>query len=229
MRILVVEDDAETGAALKVGLEAESYAVDLEQDGIKGLYRAKTNDYDFIILDNMLPGKEGSEICKELRYGGKMMPIMMLTVQSEIDRKVDILNGGADDYLTKPYSLGELSARIRAVLRRPKRMEESARLTADDLVLDSVQFTVFRGERAIRLTPKEFTLLEYLMKNQGRVVSRGAILEHVWDASADLFSNTIEAHIRSLRRKVDLRGKKKLIHTVSGRGYKLAVTDKKPK
>lgn len=225
----MVEDDVETGAALKVGLEAESYAVDLESDGLKGLYRAKTNDYDFVILDNMLPGKHGSEICKELRYGGKMMPIMMLTVQDEVDRKVDVLNGGADDYLTKPYSLSELSARIRAVLRRPKRIEETKRLVVDNLVLDTARFTAFRGEKEIYLTPKEFTLLEYLVKNQGRAVSRGAIVEHVWDASGDLFSNTIEAHIRSLRRKVDRRGEQKLIHTVTGRGYKVDAMPKNAK
>ncbi len=229
MRILLVEDDPQAGPALKTGLEAQSYAVDLEPDGEKGLYRAKTNDYDFIILDNMLPGKQGSEICKELRYGGKMMPIMMLTVQDAVDQKVEVLNGGADDYLTKPYSLGELSARIRALLRRPKQMENGAHLVVDDLVLDNVHGTVMRGDRAIALAPKEFALLEYLMKNQGRVMGRGAILEHVWDANADMFSNTIEAHIGSLRRKIDRHGKRKLIHTVTGRGYKVDVIPRKRK
>lgn len=225
MRILVVEDDEQTGAILKTGLEAESYAVDLEVDGERGLYRAKTNDYDFIILDNVLPGKEGSEICRELRYGGKMMPIMMLTVQGEIEQKVSVLNGGADDYLTKPYSLSELSARIRALLRRPKQIEEGTRLVVDDLVLDCEKYAAFRAGKTICLSPKEFALLEYLMKNKGRVVSRGMITEHVWDISANLFSNTIESHIRGLRRKIDRRGQKRLIHTIPGRGYKIDIID----
>ena len=222
MRILVVEDDPQTGEILKENLESESYAVDLEQDGAKGLYQAKTNDYDFIILDNILPSKEGSEICQELRYSGKMMPIMMLTVQSEIDRKVDVLNIGADDYLTKPYSYAELSARIRALLRRPKQVE-GVQLVVDDLVLDKEKGTVFRTGKKIYVTGKEFALLEYLMKNQGRLVSRGMILEHVWDNNGDPFSNTIETHILRLRRKIDLRNKRRLIHTMPGRGYRIGL------
>ncbi|MDE2019367.1 MAG: response regulator transcription factor [Patescibacteria group bacterium] len=222
MRILVVEDDQQTGEILKENLEAESYAVDLEQDGAKGLYRAKTNDYDFIILDNILPNKEGSEICQELRYSGKMMPIMMLTVQDEINRKVGALNIGADDYLTKPYSYAEFSARVRALLRRPKQVE-GMRLAVDDLILDKEKGIVSRAGREIYLTGKEFALLEYLMKNHGRLVTRGMILEHVWDNNGDLFSNTIETHILRLRRKIDLRNKRRLIHTVPGRGYRISL------
>src|SRR5258708_33696122 len=133
MKILIVEDDKQAANILKSKLEAECYTVDVEHDGEKGLYRARTNDYDFIILDNILPGKEGSEICRELRYGGKTMPILMLSVQSEIDRKVDVLNGGADDYLTKPFSASELSARVRALLRRPRQIE-APQLAAGDLI-----------------------------------------------------------------------------------------------
>jgi len=224
MRILVVEDDEQAGTALKAGLEAESYAVDLEQDGAKGLYRAKTNDYDFIILDNVLPNKQGLEICRELRYGGKMMPIMMLTVQSEVGRKVEVLNGGADDYLTKPYSFAELSARMKALLRRPKRIE-GMQLAIDNLILDKERGVAFRGGKEIQLTTKEFALLEYLVRNQNKLVSRGMITEHVWDASGDVFSKTIETHILRLRRKIDFRGERKLIHTVSGRGYKLSLNE----
>jgi two-component system copper resistance phosphate regulon response regulator CusR len=222
MRILVVEDQKELAQSLKAGLEAECYAVDVENDGERGLYRARTNDYDLVLLDNVLPGKEGSEVCRELREYKMTAPILILSVQSEIEQKVGLLNCGADDYLTKPFSFTELSARVRALLRRPRQVEESS-LIIDDLVLDRQSYSAFRNQKAIYLTPKEFTLLEYLMKNQDKVLSRGMIMEHVWDENADPFSNSIETHIMNLRRKIDRGSKQKLIHTVPGRGYKVGI------
>jgi DNA-binding response OmpR family regulator len=220
MRILVVEDQAEAAALLKSQLEAERYSVDVESDGERGSYRARTNDYDLILLDNVLPGKEGSEICKELREYKMSVPIMILSVRSEIDQKVTLLDCGADDYLIKPFSFVELSARVKALLRRPRQIEDT-QLTIADLILDRKTFSAHREGRTIHLTPKEFALLEYFMKNKGRVLSRGMILEHVWDESADPFSNSIETHIMNLRKKIDRRGENKLLHTVPGRGYKL--------
>ena len=221
MRILVVEDDKETAAILKAGLEAECYSVDVEHDGDKGSYRARTNNYDLILLDNVLPGKQGPEICTELRRYRMSVPVLILSVRSEVDEKVGLLNCGADDYVTKPYSFTELSARIKALLRRPGRLEP-AELKIADLVLDTAKYMAFRGKTRIYLTAKEFSLLEYLMRNQSRAISRAMLLEHVWDGETDPLTNTIEAHIYNLRRKVDLPGKKKLIHTLPGRGYKVS-------
>ena len=220
MRILIVEDEKEISEFLKFSLEAEFLSVDVAEDGEKGSFMGRTTDYDLIILDNVLPKKAGIEICKEIRASGKNMPIIMLSVKSDTATKVELLNAGADDYLIKPFSLEELLARIRALLRRPKKIE-SELLEADDLALDTKGCSVRRGKKDIYLTRKEFMLLEYLVRNKGIVLSRGMILEHVWDMDADPFSNTIESHILSLRRKVDTAGKRKLIQTVPGRGYKI--------
>ncbi|MDR3582685.1 MAG: response regulator transcription factor [Candidatus Pacebacteria bacterium] len=218
MKILVVEDQEETAATLKTRLESECYAVDVEHDGLKASYRAKTNHYDLILLDNMLPGKDGDQICKELREYKMTTPILILSGQNDIERKVGLLNCGADDYVTKPYSYTELSARVKALLRRPKSIESST-LTVGDLVLDREMFSATRGKHTIKLTPKEYSILEYFMKNPGRVVTRGMILEHVWDDSADPLSNSIETHVTNLRKKIDRGGKRKLIRTIPGRGY----------
>lgn len=223
MRILIIEDDEETAAALKVGLESECYSVDVEHDGEKGSYRARTEEYDLVLLDNMLPGKEGAEVCKELRQYKISVPVLMLSVQSEIDRKISVLNCGADDYMTKPYSFEEVAARIKALLRRPRAFLPSE-LRVGDLALDTAKYMAFRGKKRVYLTTKEFALLEYLMRNEGRVISRAKILEHVWDRETDQFTNTIEAHIYNLRRKVDIPGKKRLIRTVPGRGYTLGIS-----
>lgn len=223
MKILVVEDQKETAETLKTKLEAECYAVDVEHNGEKASYRAKTNHYDLILLDNMLPGKDGDQICKELREYKMTTPILILSGQNEIERKVFLLNCGADDYLTKPYSYTELSARVKALLRRPKSIESSA-LTIGDLTLDREMFAAARGKRVIRLTPKEFAILEYFMKNPGKVLTRGMILEHVWDDSADPLSNSIETHVTNLRKKIDYAGKRKLIHTIPGRGYTIGTS-----
>ncbi len=218
MRILVVEDQEEIAASLKQNLERECYAVDTESDGDRGFYRARTNDYDLILLDNMLPGKTGYEICSELREYRMSTPILILSVQTDIDMKVDLLNCGADDYLTKPFSYSELSARIKALLRRPK-IVQGKNLTIGGLTLENNTFSFNFKERKTYLTPKEFMLLEYLMKNPNKVISRGMILEHVWDENADPFSNAIETHIMNLRRKIDPSDKNSFIKTISGRGY----------
>jgi two-component system, OmpR family, response regulator len=221
MRILVVEDHKDTANSIKERLEAECYAVDVEHDGTKGFYRACTNKYDLIVLDNILPGKEGPEICQALRERNIVTPVIILSVRGETDQKVNLLNCGADDYLAKPFSFAELSARVRALLRRPHQTETSL-LSVNDLVLDRNTFTASRGKNRAYLTIKEFALLEYLMKNRDKVVSRGMILEHVWDNAGDPFSNSIETHIMNLRKKIDANPRKRLIHTVPGRGYKLS-------
>jgi DNA-binding response OmpR family regulator len=225
MRILVIEDHAEFAERLKTGLETQCYAVDVEHDGERGLYRARTNEYDLILLDNVLPGKLGPDICRELREYKMTVPIMILSAQSEIEQKINLLNCGADDYLAKPFSFAELSARMRAILRRPRQIENQ-KLTVDDLALDPKTYAASRNDKNIYLTPKEFSLLEYLMKNQNTVVSRGMIMEHVWDDSADPFSNSIETHIMNLRRKIDQGAKLKLIHTIPDRGYMIGISGK---
>jgi DNA-binding response OmpR family regulator len=220
MRILLVEDDESILASLRVRLKSEGFSVDVEQDGIKGSFLARTNNYDVIILDYMLPRKGGEKICQEIRARGTTTPIIMISVQTEIPTKVGLLNLGADDYVTKPFPFEELLARIRAVLRRPNTLKEEI-LSIDDLVLDVARCRVERGQEKIKLTRKEFALLEYLLRNKGAVLSRGTLMEHVWDIHGDLFSNTIETHILNLRKKIDRPGAKKLIYTISGRGYKI--------
>ena len=220
MRILLIEDEKELRESLKKSLEAECFNVDTASDGERGSYLARTNDYDLILLDNMLPKKTGLEVCAEVRSRGKNIPIIMLTVQDEIPTKVSLLNAGADDYVTKPFSFEELSARIRAVLRRPQASLVEI-LNIKDLEINFNTHLVSRAGREIYLTKKEYELLIYLGRNQGRTVSRGMILEHVWDINADPFSNTLETHMLNLRRKVDSKFPLKLIHTIPGRGYKL--------
>jgi DNA-binding response OmpR family regulator len=222
MRVLIIEDNKEISDFLKVGLESEGFAVDVISDGEKGSFTARTNEYDLILLDNVLPKKGGLQICKEIREAGKKTPIIMLSVRSEIGDKVNLLANGADDYMTKPFSFEELRARMRAVLRRPTITAHNI-LTIDDLILDPNRQEVRRGKRDIYLTRKEFSLLEYLLQNRGNVVSRGMIMEHVWNLDGDPFSNTIEAHIFNLRKKIDKPKNKKLIHNVPGRGYKVSV------
>lgn len=222
MHLLVVEDDKEINDFLRVSMEAECFAVDTAFDGETGSYMARTSNYDLIILDNILPKKEGRIACKEIRDAGKTCPIIMLSVKSETVTKVDLLNAGADDYMTKPFSLEELLARMRALLRRPKEIETDI-LNIDDLFIDAKRHSVRRGKKEIYLTRKEFVLLSYLLRNAGAAMSRGMIMEHVWNMDIDPFSNTIESHILSLRKKIDAKSKKKLIHTVPGIGYKISV------
>ncbi|MCC2630776.1 MAG: DNA-binding response regulator [Candidatus Paceibacter sp.] len=218
MRILIVDDDDDIRESLKVALEAETYSIDSASDGEKGSYLARTNEYDLVVLDYMMPKKDGKTVCMEIRQAGKSMPIIMLTVRSTTEAKVELLNTGADDYLTKPFSFQELRARIQALLRRPRQLETTT-FELEDLTVDTLRHRVSRQNKEIYLTRKEFGLLEYLLRHQGIVVSRGMIMEHVWDSEGDPFSNTIEAHILNLRKKIDHDFKKKLLYTVPGRGY----------
>lgn len=223
MRALVVDDEKDLREALADNLRMECFAVDTAGDGTEGSYLARTNEYDVIVLDNMLPEKTGITVCTEVRRTGKNVPIIVLSVLGDSWRKVELLNAGADDYLVKPFSFDELMARIRALLRRPHGILGDV-LTVETLVLDTKQQSVKRDGTGVYLTRKEFMLLEYLMRHQGSVLSRGMIMEHVWDMTSDPFSNTIESHIRGLRKKVHLPGHLPLIHTVPGRGYKVDVT-----
>lgn len=220
MRLLIIEDEENTRESLKVSFEEECFVVDAAEDGISGSYMARVNEYDLIILDHILPGKDGYEVCDEIRKSGKNIPILMLSVKSEIDHKVHLFGQGIDDYVTKPFSFNELLARVRAILRRPKELKSDV-IIIQDLTLDMQKQAVFRGKEKIYLTRKEFSLLEYMMRNKGKVLSRGMIMGHVWSADSDPFSNTIEAHILNLRRKIEPGNKKKLIHSVPGRGYKI--------
>lgn len=220
MRVLVVEDEKEILNYLKKNLKKNGFIVDVANNGEDGSFMGRTTDYDIVLLDNMMPKKNGQQVCEEIRKDGKTMPIVMISVKSEVTTKVDLLNSGADDYVTKPFSFDELLARMKALLRRPQKIENEI-LQVDDLILDTIRHSVFRGGTAVYLTKKEFMLLKYLMKNAGIVLSRSMIFEHVWDMSVDAFSNTIEAHIRSLRNKINISGKRKLIHTIPGSGYKI--------
>ncbi len=218
MRILVIEDNKEIAESLKNSLEEKCYAVDICEDGENGSFSARTNDYDLIILDFMLPKKNGLGVCQEIREAGKNTPILILSVESETKNKVDFLNLGADDYMTKPFSLSELLARINAILRRPELIKPET-TTIGNITIDPKKQIVLKGKIELNLTRKEFMLLKYLAHNKGNVLSRGMIMEHVWDTNLDPFSNTIESHIVSLRKK--LGNKNKIIKTVSGRGYKI--------
>jgi len=219
MRLLIVEDDKTIQETLVLHFKAASFAVDTTDCGEQGCYLGKVNDYDLVILDYMLPKKDGYTITQELRAYGKTMPIIMLTVRSAVSDKVDVLNAGVDDYVTKPFSIQELQARVNALLRRPSQIMPQI-MQVSNITIDSNRQEVLLGKQKVYLTRKEFALLEYLARNKGLVISRSMLLEHVWDAESDPFSNTIEAHILNLRKKLG-GASKKLIHTIPGRGYKL--------
>ncbi len=220
MRLLIVEDDKKVGAFLERGLKEENYAVDVCRNGPDALYLAQVNPYDVIILDIMLPGKDGFSVCRELRESGVLTPIIMLTAKDALDDKVQGLTVGADDYLTKPFSFEELLARIRALLRRSQDYKTKA-LHVGDLEMDPVRRLVTRGGQKIVLTGKEYALLEYLMRNQGRVLSQSMIIEHVWDMDYEGASNIVNVYINHLRRKIDRDHPVKLIKTVRGHGYQI--------
>jgi DNA-binding response OmpR family regulator len=224
MRILVVEDEHKIAGAIKRGLEQESYAVDAAFDGDEGLSSALTDDYDVIVLDRMLPGLlDGAEICKEVRANGIRTPILMLTAKDKIADRVDGLNAGADDYLIKPFAFEELLARVRALMRRPQDHVGNM-LELNDLSLDTASYEVKRAGRKIKLSQREYALLEYLMRNQNRTLSKNNIISHVWDYDADILPNTLEVYIGYLRNKIErpFRGPE-LIHTIRGFGYKLGI------
>lgn len=220
MRILLVEDDVTITRLLKEGLEDESYAVDVANDGSEGYRTAVADDYDVIILDIMLPGMNGYEVCRALRNDGNKTPILMLTARDAERDIVEGLDTGADDYLAKPFSFNVLLARIRALLRRPNEKLEEI-IQVGDLKLDPSSKKVTRASQEISLTAKEYGVLEYLMRNKGKVLSKEQIISHVWDFDADVLPNNVELFIMFLRRKIDKPFKSKLIHTVSGFGYKL--------
>jgi len=220
MRILVVEDEAKVASFIRRALEEESYAVDVCGDGAQGLDLARAGCYDLIILDLMLPGMPGLEVLKALRKEQVAAPVLILTARSELDQKVKGLDAGADDYLTKPFAIEELVARVRALLRRG--MGEAAGvLQVDDLVLNPATREVTRGGKRIELTAKEYALLEYLMRNAGGVLTRPMIAEHVWNQDFDTFTNVIDVYVNYLRNKIDRGQERKLIQTVRGSGYTL--------
>jgi heavy metal response regulator len=218
MKILVVEDEKKVAGFIKRGLEEDQYEVTVTHDGVDGLKQALEGDYSLIILDLMLPKKDGLSVVKELREAGKRTPVLMLTAKTTTEDIVCGLDAGSDDYLTKPFAFAELTARVRALLRR-EGQDRGAEITFADLRLDPVSHKVWRGKTEIDLTAKEYGLLEYLMRNPNTVLSRAMIADHVWDYAFDSFTNIIDVYVNYLRKKVDKDFATKLIHTVRGQGY----------
>lgn len=224
MRILIVEDEPKVASFIRRALEEESYAVDVCSDGLQGRDLASEVDYDLIILDLMLPGLPGIDVLKAVRDAKVTTPVLILTARSKVDQRVKGLDAGADDYLTKPFAIEELIARVRALLRRASG-DTAGILQVDDLILNPTSHEVTRGEQRIDLTSKEYALLEYMMRNTGRVLTRPMIAEHVWDLDFDTFTNVIDVYISYLRNKIDRGHTRGLIHTVRGSGYTLKLTD----
>lgn len=227
MKILVIEDERKIANAIKRGLEQESYACDVCYNGKDGLGSSLALEYDLIVLDRMLPEVDGVKICQILRDKKIKTPILILTAKDKTEDKIAGLDSGADDYLTKPFSFEELLARIRALLRRPHSSLDN-KLAIGDLSLDRTNFEVKRAGKKIRLSKKEFALLEYLMRNPGRILTKDNIITHVWDFDADILPNTVEAYIGYLRNKIDkpFSSKPNLIQTIRGFGYKIEAKDK---
>ena len=224
MRILIVEDEPKVASFIRRALEEESYAVDVCSDGIQGRDLASEVDYDLIILDLMLPGLPGIDVLKAVRDAKVVTPILILTARSKVDQRVKGLDAGADDYLTKPFAIEELIARVRALLRRASG-DTAGILQVDDLILNPISHEVTRDGQRIDLTSKEYALLEYMMRNTGRVLTRPMIAEHVWDLDFDTFTNVIDVYISYLRNKIDRGHAHGLIHTIRGSGYTLKLTD----
>jgi DNA-binding response OmpR family regulator len=222
VKILIVEDEHKIANLIKQGLEQERFVVDIAYDGTAGYDYASSEPYDVIILDRLLPGTDGLGICKKLREQGNHTPILMLTAKAQVNDKVEGLNSGADDYLTKPFAFEELLARIKALVRRPK-ITTSNTLQVEDLSLNTDTYEIKRGKAQITLSAKEFALLEYLMRHQNKTLTKGQIINHVWSYDANILPNTVEVFIGYLRNKIDrpFKDKKSLINTVRGFGYKI--------
>jgi DNA-binding response OmpR family regulator len=221
MRVLIVEDEHKIARALAKALEQETYAVDIAYDGDEGYAMATTEPYDIAIIDRMLPGEyDGIGIVKAMRNGKVHTPVLFLSALDTVKERTAGLDAGADDYLVKPFALEELLARVRALLRRPTE-QQSDILSAGDLTMDTVTYSVQRAGKSIQLTSKEFALLEYMLRNQNRPISKDVIISHVWDYDADVLPNTVEVYVKYLRAKIDVPFKKPLLHTVRGFGYKI--------
>ena len=220
MRVLLVEDDADVARFIRKGLTEETYAVDVAESGEQAMYLASLNAYDAAILDVMIPAPDGMEVCRRLRKSGSTLPILMLTALDTVDQKIAGLDAGADDYLAKPFEFRELLARMRALMRRGG-ATISAVLDAGDLQIDTRSHRVTMNGQSLTLTTKEYSVLEYLARNAGRIVTREEIAEHVWNEDYDPFTNLIEVYINRLRRHIETVSERKLIHTVRGAGYML--------
>ncbi|GHO49450.1 response regulator transcription factor [Ktedonospora formicarum] len=220
MRILIAEDDPFVGESMKKGLERQHYVIDWVENGRRALSLGSIEPYDLVILDVLLPEMDGFEICRSLRERGQTMPILFLTALDGVDYRVNGLDMGADDYLTKPFAFRELEARVRALLRRDG-PSKTTQLTFGDITLDTVGHQVWRGGREVNLTPKEYLLLEFLMRNPRQVLSRTMIAEHIWESDAENLSNVIDVYVRYVRRKLCEQGEPDVIHTIRGFGYQL--------
>lgn len=223
MKLLVIEDDATTGTYVARGLREEGHVVDLLEDGKAGLIAAAAGGYDVIVLDRMLPELDGLSVLKTLRGAGNTTPVLLLTALGDVDDRIEGLQAGADDYLAKPFVFGELSARVAALARRPQALEAEAILRAGDLEMNLITRQVTRGEAKIDLLPREFALLEHLLRRKGRVQTRTMLLESVWDIGFDPGTNVVETHISRLRAKVDKPFGRDLIETIRGAGYRIAA------
>ncbi len=220
MKILIVEDDKKISSFIKRGLEEEYFSIDVAYDGEEGFLLATLNSYDVIILDWMLPKMDGVELCKKIRTSNITTPVLMLTAKSDIEDKVFGLENGADDYLSKPFAFEELIARVKALHRRNSYKSKNI-LTVDDLKLNPLTREVTRGSSKIELSVKEYELLEFLMRNRGRIVTNAMIMDNIWDMQQDIESNVINVYIHHLRNKIDKNSENKLIHTVRGAGYRI--------
>ncbi|HPB60652.1 MAG TPA: response regulator transcription factor [Candidatus Paceibacterota bacterium] len=224
MKILIVEDEERLAKLIKKALEKEGFAADYVTDGEAAETRIEIchKDYDLVILDLMLPKKDGLEVCRSIRSKEINIPVLVLTAKFDVDDKVKTLDAGADDYLVKPFSLEELVSRIRALLRRPPQTIPTV-LKTQDLTLNNATRKVTRGNKEIKLTVKEFAILEYLMRNPNQVISRSQILDHLWDSDFDSFSNVIDVHVKNLRKKISNGSRRRIIETIRGIGYRIST------
>ena len=224
MRVLVIEDEPRLAGYIQKGLTEEAFTADVATDGESGLERSRATKYDLIVLDLTLPGVDGMTVCRQIRQAGNDVPLLVLSARGMVQDRVSALNAGADDYLTKPFEFAELTARVRALLRR-RQPTAFLSLTVADLALEPVSRIVRRGDRRIELTQKEYALLEYLLRHAGQIVTRTMIAEHVWNFHWDRLTNVIDVYINHLRKKIELPGEPRLIHAVRGSGYVIREPD----